>query len=94
MRNLILQEFVSVDGMAAGPDNSVDFIPAVSWGDQSFGRRQSAFLDSIDATLLGRVTYEMFAGYWPKSGVRRRNTAADETSPRFGTTFVIRSTSR
>ena len=66
MRNLILQEFVSVDGMAAGPMGSVDFIPAATSGDRSFGRRQSAFLDAIDAILLGRVTYEMFAGYWPR----------------------------
>ena len=66
MRNLILQEFVSVDGMAAGPNGSVTFIPAASSGDQKFGERQSAFLDSIDAILLGRVTYEMFVGYWPK----------------------------
>ena len=66
MRNLILQEFVSVDGMAAGPNGSVGFIPAASSGDESFGERQSGFLDSIDAILLGRVTYEMFVGYWPK----------------------------
>ena len=71
MRNLILQEFVSVDGMAAGPNGSVDFIPAASSGDQSFGKRQSGFLDSIDSILLGRVTYEMFVGYWP-------NAAGDE----------------
>jgi hypothetical protein len=74
MRNLILQEFVSVDGMAAGPMGSVDFIPAATAGDQSFGRRQSAFLDAIDAILLGRVTYQMFAGYWPKV------TSGDEKS--------------
>jgi dihydrofolate reductase len=65
MRNLILQEFVSVDGMAAGSDGSTEFIPASSRGDQSFGRRQESFLDSIDTILLGRKTYEMFADYWP-----------------------------
>ena len=27
MRKVILQEFVSVDGLAAGPDDSVDFVP-------------------------------------------------------------------
>ncbi len=66
MRNVILQEFVSVDGMAAGPNGNVDFIPGASSGDQSFGKRQSDFLDSIDGILLGRKTYEMFVGYWPK----------------------------
>ncbi len=70
MRNLILQEFVSVDGMAAGSNGSTDFIPASTRGDKSFGRRQERFLDSIDLIVLGRKTYEMFAQYWPqvKSG--------------------------
>ncbi len=66
MRNLILQEFISVDGLAAGAKDSTDFIQATMSGDQSFGRRQAAFLDSIDTILLGRKTYELFAGYWPK----------------------------
>jgi dihydrofolate reductase len=65
MKKLILQEFVSVDGLAAGPNDSVDFVPASNQGDQRFGQRQMAFLDSIDTILLGRVTYEMFAGHWP-----------------------------
>jgi dihydrofolate reductase len=65
MRSLILQEFISVDGIAAGPGGNVDFIPASSRGDQSFGRRQSDFLDAIGTILLGRVTYQMFAQYWP-----------------------------
>ena len=65
MRTVILQEFVSIDGMAAGPDGSVNFVPAATSGDQSFGRRQLAFIDSVDTILLGRVTYEMFAKHWP-----------------------------
>jgi dihydrofolate reductase len=65
MRTVILQEFVSIDGMAAGLDGSVSFIPAATAGDQSFGRRQMAFIDSVDTILLGRVTYEMFAKHWP-----------------------------
>ena len=66
MKSVILQEFVSLDALAAGPNGSVDFVPASSKGDQSFGQRQMGFLDSIDTILLGRVTYEMFAGHWPK----------------------------
>jgi dihydrofolate reductase len=65
MRNVILQEFVSLDGMAADVNNGVDFVPASVQGDQKFGQRQEVFIDSIDAILLGRVTYNMFSAYWP-----------------------------
>src|SRR5688572_1517860 len=65
MKKVILQEFVSLDGFAADSKGGVDFIPAASKGDQSFGRRQLEFMDTVDTILLGRVTYEMFAGYWP-----------------------------
>jgi dihydrofolate reductase len=65
MRKVILQEFVSLDGLASGRDGSTGFIPEHTDGDQSFGHRQMKFLDSIDHMLLGRVTYEMFASYWP-----------------------------
>ena len=65
MRKLVLQEFVSLDGLAAGPHDSVDFIPASMQGDASFGREQVALMDSVDTLVLGRRTYEMFAGYWP-----------------------------
>lgn len=65
MRNLILQEFLTVDGMAAGADGNTDFIVASTKGDQSYLRRQKTFLDSIGSILLGRKTYEIFASYWP-----------------------------
>ena len=65
MRRVVLQEFVSLDGFAAGPNNSVDFIPASMEGDTSFGDEQGALMDRTDTLLLGRVTYGMFAGFWP-----------------------------
>ena len=65
MRRVILQEFVSANGFASGPNDTVDFVPAAMQGDRSFGDRQLAFIDSVDTMLLGRVTYEMFAGHWP-----------------------------
>jgi dihydrofolate reductase len=65
MRKVIVQEFVSLDGMAAGENNSVDFVPAATHGDESFGARQLSFMDSVDTILLGRKTYELFASYWP-----------------------------
>jgi dihydrofolate reductase len=65
MKNVILQEFVSLDGFAAGPKDSVDFVPASTQGDQRFGQHQMEFMDSLDTMLLGRVTYQMFSGHWP-----------------------------
>ena len=65
MRKVVVQEFVSLDGMAAGPNGSVDFIPASTQGDATFGREQVALMGKIDTLLLGRVTYTMFAGFWP-----------------------------
>jgi dihydrofolate reductase len=65
IRKVILHEFVTLDGLAAGPNDSVDFVPASTRGDRSFGREQLALMDAIDTILLGRVTYQMFAGYWP-----------------------------
>jgi len=65
MRRVILQEFVTLDGLAAGPNGSTDFVPASTKGDRSFGEEQSRLMDALDTILLGRVTYEMFSRYWP-----------------------------
>jgi len=65
VRNVVLQEFVSLDGLAAGPGDSVDFIPASTQGDEAFGREQMSLVERVDTLLLGRATYEMFAGFWP-----------------------------
>jgi dihydrofolate reductase len=80
MRKIVLQEFVSLDGMAAGPNNTVDFIPASTQADSSFGREQLVLMDTVDTLLLGRVTYEMFAGYWPNvtEGIAAEKEFADK----------------
>lgn len=65
MRRLIVQEFVSIDGLAAGPKGETDFIPAATRGDSGVAENQMRFMDTIDTIVLGRATYEMFASYWP-----------------------------
>ena len=65
-RRLVLQEFVSLDGFAAGKGDSVDFIPASTQGDVAFGREQLKLMETVDTLVLGRRTYEMFAGFWPQ----------------------------
>lgn len=65
MRKVILQEFVTVNGLAAGPNGTTDYISASLRGDATFGHMQSALMDATDTMLLGRVTYQMFSSYWP-----------------------------
>jgi dihydrofolate reductase len=65
MRKVILQEFVTLDGLAAGKHDSVDFVPHATQGDRSFGLEQLQLIETIDTILLGSVTYRMFSEYWP-----------------------------
>ena len=75
MGKLIVTEFVTLDGVAQAPgepDEDRD-------GDFTHGGWQAPLLDqesggvmfeqarSMDALLLGRRTYEIFADYWPKA---------------------------
>lgn len=78
MRKVILQEFISLDSLAAGPNDNVDFVPASTQGDKSFGREQLKLMNSVDRILLGRKTYEMFAGYWPKVTKGKEKPFADK----------------
>ena len=80
MRRVVLQEFVSLDGLAAGDNDSVAFIPASTQGDQSFGREQLALMDAIDAILFGAVTYRMFAGFWPNVTEGEEKPFADKVN--------------
>ncbi|HYS52369.1 MAG TPA: dihydrofolate reductase family protein [Thermoanaerobaculia bacterium] len=78
MRRVILHEFVSLDALAAGPIDSVDFIPASTRGDESFGPEQMVLINSIDTLLLGSVTYRLFAGYWPNVKEGKEKAFADK----------------
>lgn len=60
MRNVALQMFMTLDGVIEAPEKwSGQF-----WDDEyeSYSRDR---LFASDALLLGRVTYQMFAGAWP-----------------------------
>lgn len=73
MRKVILQEFISLDSLAAGPNDSVDFVSAFTQGDKSFGREQLKLMNSVDRILLGRKTYECLRATGPKSRKEKRN---------------------
>jgi dihydrofolate reductase len=63
MRKLVLTEWVSLDGYTAGPDNDMSFV-GESFNDE-MGKYEDDIVRTGDTLVLGRVTYESFAGSWP-----------------------------
>jgi dihydrofolate reductase len=72
---LVLQEFLSLDGVSQGPgapdEDTTDgftgggwFVPYV---DDEFLRMVTGWIREADGFLLGRRTYENFARDWPKA---------------------------
>ena len=75
MGDLIVTEFITLDGVAqapGGPDEDRDggFVHG-GWqaplADPDSGGVMFDQARSMDALLLGRKTYEIFAGYWPSA---------------------------
>ena len=65
MRRLFWQMSVTLDGFMEGPNRELD--DTAQFVDKDFDRYASDMLKSIDAILLGRRTYQLFAGYWPSA---------------------------
>ncbi|HEU5306862.1 MAG TPA: dihydrofolate reductase family protein [Acidimicrobiia bacterium] len=73
MGKLIVTEFVTLDGVAQAPgapdeDRNRDFTHGgwqAPYMDEESGRAVFEQARSMDALLLGRKTYEIFADYWP-----------------------------
>ena len=69
MRKLIVTEFVTADGVMEAPGGEASH-PHSGWAMKDHTDESLAYkgeeLDEAEAHLLGRVTYESFAGAWPK----------------------------
>jgi dihydrofolate reductase len=73
MRKLIVSEFLSLDGVYQGPggadeDRSGGFEHGgwqMPFFDEDGGDYVGKGIEAAGAFLLGRVTYDIFAGYWP-----------------------------
>ena len=61
MRKVVSQLFYSVDGVVERPDKWAIF------PDEETGAEMMTILGRQDDALLGRVSYEEWAGYWPTS---------------------------
>jgi hypothetical protein len=61
MRKVIAGLFISVDGVTESPDQWQEHF------DEDMGEALNAQIADVDSILLGRVTYDEWASYWPTS---------------------------
>ncbi len=63
MRKVVMFNLVSVDGFFAGPDGNIDWHVV----DAEFNRAAVDMIKPFDTIVFGRVTYQLFEGYWPNA---------------------------
>ena len=63
MRKIITTTWVTLDGYIAGPHGEMEWIGELY--DEAMGAYESELVGQADTLLLGRVTYQSFAGSWP-----------------------------
>lgn len=75
MRNIILSEWISLDGYVSDKNGQLNFFgPLVR---KTYAEPdQEEFLSSIDTILMGRKTYELFEQVWPGRSVEDDQLAA------------------
>ena len=104
---LTVTTFISIDGVYQGPggpdeDRSGGFTRGgwlTSLFDEDTGKFMTEVFGQVDAFLLGRRTFDIFAGYWPKQGddpianplnaLQKYVVSTTLTAPEWGPTTVI-----
>jgi dihydrofolate reductase len=69
MRNLIVTEFVSLDGVMEAPGGEAGYAHAgwvADWFSPELGEYKSREQLATDVLVLGRRTYDSFYGAWPE----------------------------
>jgi len=74
MRKIIVYNLISLDGYHTGPDNDVSVMFPMMGG-SAFNGYNAELLRTTDLFLVGRVSFELFHGYWPKVA---ENPTSDE----------------
>ncbi|MBE1580924.1 dihydrofolate reductase family protein [Amycolatopsis roodepoortensis] len=68
MRKLIVQQWVTVDNIAAEEDGGLSFVSGEPFSDKTepaFKASVMGLVDSVDTMILGANTYAMSKDYWP-----------------------------
>lgn len=63
MRRLTASSWITADGFIADPEGSLDWVI----GDEELAAYETALIEEADTVMLGRVTYQMLASYWPQA---------------------------
>jgi dihydrofolate reductase len=98
MRKVIVNEWMSLDGVVQAPggadeDTDGGFAHGgwqMGYGDDLSREKGLAYLTEADGFLLGRRTYEIFAGYWPNAPEEVQAIAEPlNTKPKFVATTTL-----
>ena len=68
MRKLVVQQWVTVDNIAAEEDGGLSFVsgePFSETTDPAFKASVMGLIDSVDTMILGANTYAQSKDYWP-----------------------------
>ncbi|MHA6621431.1 dihydrofolate reductase family protein [Pseudonocardia sp. DLS-67] len=69
MRKLVVQQWVTVDNIAAEEDGGLSFVSGEPFDDEvtddPFKNNLMGFIDSVDTMILGANTYNQTKDYWP-----------------------------
>jgi dihydrofolate reductase len=95
---IVLSEFLTLDGVMQGPggpdeDRSGGFDKGgwqLGFADDTLGRFVRGGLTSAGGYLLGRRTYDIFAGYWPSQGADNAVAAPMNSKPKFVVSRTLR----
>lgn len=65
-RSVVAATFVTLDGYMVGPDEDISWV-AVGFDPEMQADIAESMISEFDLFLFGRVTYDIFAEYWPNA---------------------------
>jgi dihydrofolate reductase len=65
-RSVVAATFVTLDGYMVGPDEDISWV-AVGFDPEMQADLAESMISEFDLFLFGRVTYDIFAEYWPNA---------------------------
>lgn len=86
MRKIVAGLFVSLDGVVEDPQNW-----HFPYFNDEMGESVGKTMGEADTMLLGRVTYEGFAAYWPQQGEEVEMAAHMNTIPKLVASRTLKS---